>query len=688
MLMLSAEALAMVSEQMQQLAQTRGHVLTRAECERALLQAVEQDPGQRLAAAWSVLLPRERLTLVPASLVQSEQFPAWRFNAEGLPELFFRNPDDKQPEGFWVAHALGVDALAEVAEQPATEAIRTALLKYKPLFIKAAVATVFMNLISIVSSLFAMQVYDRVVPNFAYATLWVLAAGVGIAILFELAFKALRLSYIESMTENVDRGLSQHFFDQVMALKLDKRPSRTGTLVAQIRDYESVKAFFTSTTLFVVADLPFVIVFILIIAWIGGPVALVPLALLPICVGIGLWAQRPLSQLQQFQTDESARRHGLLIEVVQGAEAIKAQGGEWRFSLIWQSLTERLTDNASRIRVLSSHAQFISQAFQQVAYVLVLAVGVYTIESGSLSMGGLIACSILAGRTLGNITQLTSVLVQWHNASHALKVLNTLLRLPSDDTIEREASTQAPALPYLLSPLTYSYEGSQQPQLKLPALTIKAGERLAIVGRNGSGKSTLLKLLAGLSTPTEGDIRLGGLDLQTVRLGWLRLRVGYLPQEVTLFGGSLRDNLVLGMNRPDEARLQETLQATGLDRLVAAHPKGLDMPIREGGSGLSGGQRQLIAFTRLVLQQPTIWLLDEPTASLDRETEERIVALLKALPATTTLIFTTHKTSWLPLAQRALLIEEGQLRADVPTEKLLAGQRANASAIAADRGVA
>ena len=222
----------------------------------------------------------------------------------------------------------------------------------------------------------------------------------------------------------------------------------------------------------------------------------------------------------------------------------------------------------------------------------------------------------------------------------------------------------------------------------MPALTINAGERLAIVGRNGSGKSTLLKLLAGLSTPTEGDIRLGGLDLQTVRLGWLRMRVGYLPQEVTLFGGSLRDNLVLGMNLPDEARLQQTLQATGLDRLVAAHPKGLDMPIREGGAGLSGGQRQLIAFTRLVLQQPTVWLLDEPTASLDRETEERIVALIKALPATTTLIFTTHKTSWLPLAQRALLIEEGQLRADVPTEKLLAGQRASAGAIAADRDVA
>lgn len=673
MWMLTAEALRQVSEQMQHLAQCRGHVLTRAECEQALLQAEEQSPAACLAAAWATVLPRERLTQVPASLVQEEQFPAWRFSAEGLPTLFMHRPDDADTGPFWVAHALGVEADESVPDEPATAAIRSALTAYKPLFIKAGVATVFMNLISIVSSLFAMQVYDRVVPNFAYATLWVLAAGVGIAILFELVFKALRLSYMESMTERVDRALSQHFFDQVMALKLDKRPSRAGTLVAQIRDYESVKAFFTSTTLFVMADLPFVLFFIALIAWIGGPVALVPLALLPICVGIGLWAQRPLAQLQQVQTDESARRHGLLIEVVQGAEAIKAQGGEWRFSLIWQSLTTQLADNASRIRLLSSHAQFISQAFQQVAYVLVLAVGVYTIEKGSLTMGGLIACSILAGRTLGNITQLTSVLVQWHHASHALKVLNMLLRLPSDDSTDREASTQAVALDYQLGALRYRYEGSQQPQLQLPPLKIAAGERIAVIGRNGSGKSTLLKLLAGLATPEVGDVRLGGLDLQTARLGWLRSRVGYLPQEVRLFGGTLRDNLTLGMTLPTEARLQATLLSTGLDRLVAHHPQGLDMQIKEGGAGLSGGQRQLIAFTRLVLQQPSVWLLDEPTASLDRETEERIVAIIQGLPATTTLIFTTHKTGWLPLANRALLIDEGQLRADSPTDKLRVG---------------
>lgn len=673
MLMLSPEAIGHVSEQMQTLAQHRGHVLTQAECKQALLQAVELDPGACLAAAWAAVLPRERLTLVPASLVQDEQFPAWRFSLEGLPTLLQHKPDDDDNAGFWVAHALGVDADQEAPDEPASAAIRAALMSYKPLFVKAGVATVFMNLVSIVMSLFAMQVYDRVVPNFAYATLWVLAGGVGIAILFELVFKALRLSYIESMTERVDQALSQHFFDQVMALKLDKRPSRAGTLVAQIRDYESVKAFFTSTTLFVVADLPFVLVFIAVIAWIGGPVALVPLALLPICIGIGLWAQRPLAHLQQIQTDESAKRHGLLIEVVQGAEAIKAQGGEWRFSLIWQNLTRQLADNASRIRMLSSHAQFLSQAFQQVAYVLVLAVGVYTIESGNLTMGGLIACSILAGRTLGNITQLTSVLVQWHHASHALKVLNMLLRLPSDDTADREASTQAEALSYQVSTLNYRYEGSQQPQLQLAALTINAGERVAVIGRNGSGKSTLLKLLAGLATPQEGDVRLGGLDLQTVRLGWLRSRVGYLPQEVRLFGGTLRDNLTLGMALPSEERLQAALVATGLDRLVAHHPQGLDMQIKEGGAGLSGGQRQLIAFTHLVLQQPTIWLLDEPTASLDRETEERIVAIIKALPETTTLVFTTHKTGWLDLAKRALVIDEGQLRADTPTDKLRKG---------------
>lgn len=680
MSMLSAQGMPLIITQLMTLAARRGHVITEGECEQALRQAIETEPGPRLAAAYHRLIPREALSPVPAALVRDDQFPAWTFDEEGIPVLHVSRPagDDVVAGPYWVAHEIGgmPDAMTEAT--PATLAIRSAIEAYRPLFVKAGVATVVVNLVSIMTSLFAMQVYDRVVPNFAYATLWVLAGGVVLAIGLELLLKMLRHSFIETMTDRVDRALSQFFFDQVMALKLDKRPARAGTLVAQVRDYESVKAFFTSTTLFVIADLPFVLFFIAVVAIIGGWVALVPLVFLPLCVLIGLLARRPLSTLQAVQTDESARRHGLLIEVIQGAEPIKSQGGEWRFSLIWQSLTATLAKNAAQIRHLTSRVQYATQSLQQIAYVLLLATGVYVIEAGGLTMGGLIACSILGGRALASITQLTSVLVQWEQARHALGVLNSLLALPTDDDDSRQASSQLDRLDLLVSQLRYRYEGSHQPQLSVPSLAIKAGERVAVLGRNGSGKSTLLKLLAGLATPEEGDVRLGGLDLQTVRLGWLRQRVGYLPQEVRLFGGTLRDNLTLGLAQPDPARLQAALSATGLDRLIAAHPLGLELPIREGGAGLSGGQRQLIAFTRLLLQQPTVWLLDEPSASLDRETEERMVALLKRMAPHATLIFTTHRMGWLGLATRVLIVEDGQIRIDTTPDKLQ--QRPAASA--------
>lgn len=663
-----------------------GHVITDNEVEQALLQALGESPEELLSETWHALFPAERLTSIPWALVEARQLPAlvWHDDAcgvlsvlpaEGDPLVLMRLTQRSDtlaapPAAILVPHRVAVSEVEEAEPKPATNAIVEALRAHQPIFLRAGVATLFINLLAIATSLFAMQVYDRVVPNFAYSTLWVLALGVLIAVVFDFVFKWVRLLYLEIMTRRVDEALSQFFFEKVMALKLDRRPSKAGTLVAQVRDYETIKTFFTSTTLFTVADIPFVFFFILVIALIGGHVAWVPLLFLPVCIGIGLLVQRPLAELQQSQIDESARRQGLLIEIIQGAESVKSLSGEWRFSLLWQSMTRELTLYGEKIRKLASQAQYLSGSFQQMAYVMVLAVGVYRIEAGALTMGGLIACSILAGRALAGITQMTQVMVQWQHVKHALKVLNDMLNLPADVPAAQQSSTSAAPLVLQVHGVRYAYEGSHGTQLAIEDLTISPGERVAVIGRNGSGKSTLLKLLAGLGTPNMGEVRIGGLDMQICRQGWLRSMVGYLPQDMRLFGGSLRDNLTLGLAQPDEAALREALARTGLDQLVNQLPKGLDSPVQEGGSGFSGGQRQLICLTRLWLQQPRIWLLDEPSASLDAETEQRVVALLKALPSDVTVIFTTHRKSWLALSARTLVVDGGSIRHDTPTDQI------------------
>lgn len=684
-----------------------GHAVTDGEVEQALLQADGESPEALMADAWQWLFPSERLTSVPWTLVDAHHLPAllWHDDAcavlsslpaPGEPLSLLRRNDQTDssslpPAEIWVPHRVSQPLEDEPESKPATAAIVEALKEHKPIFLRAGLATLIINLLAIATSLFAMQVYDRVVPNFAYSTLWVLAGGIVIAVAFDFVFKWVRLLFLEIMTRRADEALSQYFFEKVMALKLDRRPSRAGTLVAQVRDYESVKTFFTSTTLFTIADMPFVLLFILVIAYIGGHVAWVPLLFLPICIGLGLLVQKPLAVLQQKQIDESARRHGLLIEVIQGAESVKSLSGEWRFSLIWQRLTTDLAIYGEKIRKLSSRAQFLSGNFQQLAYVAVLIVGVYRIEAGALTMGGLIACSILGSRVLGNISQLTQVLVQWQHTRHALDILNRMLSLPADVPELQQASTQTAPLSLQIDNVKYAYEGAQGTQLSVSKLTIAPGERVAVLGRNGSGKTTLLKLLAGLATPNMGEVRLAGLDMQTCRQGWLRSTIGYLPQEVRLFGGTLRDNLTLGLAQPDEANLRAALVATGLDRFVDQHPQGLDCPIREGGAGLSGGQSQLIGITRIWLQQPRIWLLDEPSASLDAESEERLAQLIRGLPADVTVIFTTHRKSWLALSRRTLVVEDAAIKIDVPTERVRHGAppaAASASAVQAVGGEA
>jgi ATP-binding cassette subfamily C protein LapB len=672
-------------------AERRGHVVTLLEVQQSVRRVLADTPEEVLQASWRWLFPGERLVSVPAALARSEHVPAlvWASGSYALVSSFsesgeaslVRSVDAKVRvehlrNTIWIPIRSIATAPSAEDDRPASTAIRTVLSENKGLFARAGLATLFINVLAIVTSLFAMQVYDRVVPNFAYATLWVLVSGVVLCLVFDFVFKWLRLRLVEYLARRADDVLSLYFFEKLMALKLDRRPNKTGSLVAQVRDYESVKVFMTSTALFALADLPFVLFFISVIAMIGGHVSLFPLLFIPIAVLIGLLVQRPLARLQQQQSDDSTRRHGMLVEVIHGGESVKALSAEWRFSLGWQELTREISKCGEQIRKLGGLAQYITGGVQQLCYVLLIAAGVYRIEDGALTMGGLIACSILAGRAMANTAQISSIIVQWQHAKHALHILNHLISLPSDNRIQQQASISTNALSLTLSNVRYAYAEAASLQLEIDQLTVASGERVAVLGRNGSGKSTLLKIMAGLCTPNEGRACLGDIDMQVARQSWLRSSVGYLPQEVRLFAGTLRENLSMGLPSPLDDELSDVLALTGLDSLVAQQPSGLDSMVFEGGAGFSGGQRQMIGIARLMLQKPAIWLLDEPSASLDQESEQCLIKIIKELPTSISVVFATHKPQWLSLSHRTLLLESGRLRADVPSDRVRTGSSA------------
>lgn len=685
------------------MAERRGLHASRTEALQAWQQVKGESAEEKLSAAWAWLFSGHSVEKLPLALAQNAQLPAWVI-LEGHAGVITKLASDETSlqiewlgtapaeapviTELWIPVSPGLidhDVLVpEKTKGIATEAIIEALKDHRPLFIKVAAATVIMNLLALGGSLFAMQVYDRVIPNFAYATLWVLASGVLLAAIMESGFKLIRLWMLEASTVRLDEALSLYFFEKLMALKTDRRPARVGSLVAQFRDYESVKNFFTSSTLFVIADLPFILIFILVVAMIGGAVAWVPLLFLPICIAIGYFMHGPISKVQREDNDEAARRTGVLFEAVAGGEAIKSMAGEPRFSDVWLRSTRLSGLNGTRLRSLNAYASFGVAFFQQAAFVLLLVVGTYVIETGSLTIGGLIACTILAGRALTSVTQISALFLQWHNASYSLEILNKILGRPSDDDPGREANARSATLDLSFRDVQYVYEGAQSIQLTVPQLNIRAGERIAVIGQNGSGKSTLLKLLAGVATPSQGEVCLAGIDMQLARPSWLRETVGYLPQEVRLFSGTLAENLTLGLTLPDESAIRAAMDKTGLSLTLGKHPLGLNLPIREGGSGLSGGQRQLVGLTRLLLQQPKIWLLDEPSASLDSDSEDKLVQILQGLPRDSTVIFTSHRPRWLNLAERVLLLQQGAIKLDAPADKvrvLNAGTPAAAAAL-------
>ena len=556
----------------------------------------------------------------------------------------------------------------------AFDVFKTAVFRRKQTIFYAILATIVVNTIALVTSFFSMQVYDRVVPRGAFSTLFVLGLGTIVALLFDFALRVIRANMLEHDAMRIDTEVSEFFFSRANEIRLDARPPSIGTTAAQLRGLEQVRTMLSSSTLFAFADLPFAIIFILVIAQLGGVISIVLAIAFPLAIGAALIFGRLIRDNTMKAQISGNKKNGLLVEALDAAETVKSNRGHWYLLSRWSALLDELHESEMPVKRLQALASTIFGTMQQISYVCLIGWGAIEVFENKMSMGALIACSILASRVNGPLVgQLPSLLVQWSYSRSSLQMLDTLLGLPVDRAPDLELLRPNRLAGSLsVNNVVFVYPGAKS-GIAINKLDIKAGERIGIIGGIGSGKSTMLKVLSGLYAPAQGQVMIDKLDMAQVAEDVLRQNIGYLPQDYRLVNASLRENLLLGLSDPGDEAIMEIAQKTGLANVINAHPRGLDLPISEGGRGMSGGQRVLTGLTRLLLAEPRLLLLDEPTSNLDVETEVQVLrAIHERIAADTTLLLVTHKLQLLGLTQRLLVVANGQIVMDGPTKEVLA----------------
>lgn len=555
-----------------------------------------------------------------------------------------------------------------------TTLLKKDLSNYKGVVIEAVIASFLINFLALAVSLFSMQVYDRVIPTRSEYTLIILASGVALIIVFEAFMKFARSKIMDKVVIGLDQYLSREVFQRLLKVRIDQMPGSVGSMAAQLRGYEQVRSFFTASTLFGLVDLPMTIIFIVLIAYIASPlVAMVPIIAAIIAIAMGLTARKKIDAIAAEGASASYYKTGLLVETVEGVETIKAGAGSWKFLSRWLDVMNVTIKNDLNMKHANDYLSYSAQMLQQASYVGIVIVGSFVVMSGDMTMGGLIASSILGGRVLAPVMSIPNLLVQYSHAKAAKGMIESIFALEQDNHgVNYPLSPTKIRGHYQVDDMVFNYVGNDRPAVVVKKLVIQPGERIAILGPIGSGKSTLLKLLSGLYAPTSGRILLDGLDIQQISRESLSEQVGYLQQDHRLFQGTLRENLLIGMPAPNDDVLHEALQKTGLINLVANHSSGLDLPISEGGRGLSGGQKQLVASTRLLLTKPSVLLIDEPTASMDNRQEQRCIQVLRGeLQQGQTLVVSTHKTALLDLVDRIIIMDNHQIVMDGAKDAVL-----------------
>jgi len=537
----------------------------------------------------------------------------------------------------------------------------------------AGLATVFANILALAISLYAMQLYDRVIPLASFDTLVVLTVGVLFALGLDLALRSLRGVLIEAEAQNIDREVSEFFFARAQAIRLDARPGGIGTMAAQIQGQEQIRQVMSAGSLFVLTDLPFAILFIVVVASIGGPVALVPVVSFPIAIGMALLFARIIRQGAERAQVTGTRKNGMLVEMLDASETLKANLGGWHMLARWNRLIREIHHYEDPVKRASAVSGALFSTMQQATYVAVLCFGAWLAATGAITTGALLACSIIVGRINGPlIAQLPGLIVQWGYARSSLKGLDALLQHPVEKTAAHGGLRPGKLAGALaLREVRFAYAGGPE-VVSIDRLTITPGERVAVLGGVGAGKSTLLRLLAGLYSPTGGTITLGGLDLAQLAEETLRRNIGYVSQGARLVRGSLRDSLTMGLAGVSDDALVRVAQATGLEALFAGGSRGLDTELHEGGAGLSGGQRALVSLNRLIHAAPAIWLLDEPTAALDAASEKAVLDTIDSqLGKASMMVMATHKIGLIERFDRVIVMARGSIVSSEPRDEFL-----------------
>ena len=579
---------------------------------------------------------------------------------------------------------------AALLHDPATHWFWGTMRRFVPYYRAALLAALLSNVLMLVTGMVTSVIYDKVIPHQAYVTLWALAAGAAVALVFDMAARQLRAYLIDMAGRKADLIVGSTLFRQTLALRMERRPDSSGAYAHHLGQIEMVREFFASATLSALSDMPFIVVFVAMTFVVGGPLGWVLVIAIPLLLGVSVAVQGALRRNTMSNMQQNADLHGIMVESVDGMEDIKAAGAQGRFLRHYENTTAAHAGTLLRTRAISAWTMNLSAISQQGITLIMLVWGVFLIEDKVTTAGALIGAVMFAGRAIAPLSSVVQLATRYQGARSAMRELDRIMKLPVDRELgkvyvpRREVTGN---LALVDVGFAYPKPGGRgdpgPPILKGTSLKLRAGERVAVLGRIGSGKSTVLRLLAGLYEPSEGHVEVDGLDLRQIDPADYRARVGFVAQDPRLFNGTLRDNVLLDRATADPARLADVAQQTGLDRLISSHPLGWELPVGEGGMLLSGGQRQLVALARCLVTRPQILLMDEPTSSMDAQSEVAFLRQLRQASGGCTLVMVTHRPAVLELVERVVVVDAGRVVMDGPKDQVLAalsGQRPAAPA--------
>lgn len=543
----------------------------------------------------------------------------------------------------------------------------------KDLYKDVIYATILINLFVLVTPLFTMSVYDRVIPNNATETLWVFSVGIFVAYVLDTFLKFTRTILLETAGKKSDIIMSSIIFEKVLDLKMAYHPKSVGSFASNLKDFDAIRSFLTNATLTVVVDFPFVILFLIVIGYIGGWLVIAPIVMMMVILGYAVIVRKPLEESIQNTQRASAAKNSILIEALQNIETLKTLGATGQTQWSWEEATGEIAKRSLKSRLLSSSIGTVTGFFMQMTTVVIVIAGVYMIGNHELTMGGLIAIVTIAGRTVAPMGQAAALITNYSDARSAYNTLNTIISQPCERPHGMKFITRPKFSGHIeFRNVTYHYPDTEHPSLRNLSFTIKPREKVAIIGRIGSGKSTIAKLLLQLYDPKEGSILIDGIDIKQIDPADLRANIGYVAQDITLFKGSVKDNITFRSAHASDEQMMRASILSGADEFIRKHPQGYEMPVGERGMGLSGGQRQSIGIARAFLFDAPIIIMDEPSNAMDQMTENRLMNHLSTYLADKTAILITQKSSVLSLVDRIIVMNDGEIYLDGPKDVVLA----------------